>query len=242
MADSVTIARRFRGPKTSSNGGYACGLVAAPVKGEAVEATLRIPPPLDVPMERELRADGSAVMLLGDELVGTAQPANPLELDIPDPPSFDEAAAAGANCPWVDSHLYPECFVCGPHRTPPDGLHLLSGPVPGRRMVADAWVPEAGDAAADGTIGELLVWAALDCPTAHGFLHFEPPEQPVLLGRLTAQIRAPVVAGERHVVIGWPIERDGRKHLGGSALFREDELLASAEGIWIEAKPQSERA
>ena len=48
--DEVVIARRFCGPPTSANGGYACGLVAGLLDGRA-RVTLRSPPPLDRPLQ-----------------------------------------------------------------------------------------------------------------------------------------------------------------------------------------------
>ena len=56
MLASLTIARRFRGPRTSANGGYAAGLLAQALRlqggdgeahgdeAQAVEVTLRLPP------------------------------------------------------------------------------------------------------------------------------------------------------------------------------------------------------
>lgn len=46
MSETIVIPRRFRGPLTSGNGGYTCGLLAGIVGGEA-EVTLRLPPPLE---------------------------------------------------------------------------------------------------------------------------------------------------------------------------------------------------
>ena len=43
---TMTIARRFRGPANSSNGGYVCGMLARHISG-AAEITLRAPPPLE---------------------------------------------------------------------------------------------------------------------------------------------------------------------------------------------------
>lgn len=43
MAETVTIARRYRGPLDSANGGYAAGLLGARLGGTA-EVTLRLPP------------------------------------------------------------------------------------------------------------------------------------------------------------------------------------------------------
>jgi hypothetical protein len=47
---SIAINRRFRGPPTSANGGYVCGLVANVIGGSG-EVTVRAPPPLDQPLE-----------------------------------------------------------------------------------------------------------------------------------------------------------------------------------------------
>ena len=87
-------------------------------------------------------------------------------------------------------------------------------------------------------VDDLLVWAAVDCPSGNGPIFFHEPKNPVLLGRLTASLQEPVRVGERHVVFGWPVGREGRKHYGGSAICREDgTVCASAAGIWIERKP-----
>jgi hypothetical protein len=43
--------------------------------------------------------------------------------------------------------------------------------------------------------------------------------------------------GERCVVIGWPISRDGRKHYVGTALFSESgTLCGQAKATWIELR------
>ena len=66
-----------------------------------------------------------------------------------------------------------------------------------------------------------FVWAVLDCPTY--FALYMDGELPIsVLARLTARIDAPVVAGEEHVVIGWPLETEGRKRHAGSAVLSAD--------------------
>ena len=88
----ITIERRFRGPLTSANGGYACGRLAAFVDADVVEVTLRLPPPL----ERPLTVDGDgehATLLDGDAVVAEARAAQ-LELDVP--PAVSVAAAGEA--------------------------------------------------------------------------------------------------------------------------------------------------
>jgi hypothetical protein len=215
------IDSRFRGPHASGNGGYTCGIVAALV-GDSAEVTLRLPPPLDRPLDVE--RDGEVVRVLdGEAVVAEAAPAQ-LELDLPEPVSFDDAVRAAA--PDLESP-FPECFVCGHAR--PDGLHIFAGPVAGRDVVASPWVPGAD------VVGSEFVWAALDCPGAYatGALG----RGAVVLGRLTAHIRRVPRAGERCVVVGWPLGSNGRKHDAGTVLFGDDgDVLGVARATWIEPR------
>ena len=48
---AIVIDRRFRGPDDSGNGGYSAGLFALEHGGDVVEVTLRLPPPLETPLE-----------------------------------------------------------------------------------------------------------------------------------------------------------------------------------------------
>jgi hypothetical protein len=57
----------------------------------------------------------------------------------------------------------------------------------------------------------------------------------VVLGELAASILGTVKAGERCVVLGWPLGVEGRKHLAGTAIYAPDQrLLALARAVWIE--------
>jgi hypothetical protein len=79
-----------------------------------------------------------------------------------------------------------------------------------------------------------FAWAALD--DAGAWALFDEPSDglPVVLGRMAAKLVAPVRRGERCVVIGWPLGRDGRKMYSGTALFSEDgELRAFARATWV---------
>ena len=204
----------------------------------AAAVTLRSPPPLDRPLAVEVDGDATVVLRDGETLVAEGRPAPALELELPDPVSFDEAIEAGGNCPWAGEHPYPMCFSCGPDRHPPDSLHLLTGPLPSREVLADGWIPDPSLADAGGVIDPRIVWAVLDCPTGNGSFYFQPPAGPPLLGRLTARLLEPVHAGERYVVMGWPRAYAGRKHWGGSALFDSSgDPVAMAEGLWIEVRP-----
>ncbi len=79
----ITLGRRFRGPLTSANGGYACGRLAAFVDATDVEVTLRLPPPLDRPLAVR-RLEDAVHLLDGEAVVAEARPAH-VEIDPPAP-------------------------------------------------------------------------------------------------------------------------------------------------------------
>ena len=216
----LVIDPLYRGPEASANGGYVCGRLAGLVGGPA-EVTLRLPPPLGVAL---LAEDGR--LTAGESLVAEFGPAA-VDLDVPDPPAFEEAVEAQR--PDVHS-MFPHCFVCGFRRAPDEGLHIHPGPVAGReQLVAAPWVPRPDTSAPE------FVWCALDCPgayasglTSRGIL---------LLGRLAARVVRVPEPGERCVVAGWLLETNGRRHEAGTALFAGGELLALARATWIEPRP-----
>jgi hypothetical protein len=225
----IVIEPQFCGPAESGNGGYTCGLVAAAV-GEPAEVTLRRPPPLERPLHLEHRGD-VAVLLDGAELIAEARRAE-LALDVPEPVSYEEAIGAAPRYSGFEQHVFPTCFVCGPDRVPGDGLRIFAGAVQGRDLVADPWVPDPGLADSEGLVRHEFVWAALDCPGAFavGF----SGRGGLLLGRLTAEVRGPVRAGERYVVTGWPLGEDGRKLYAGTALTSAaGELCGLGRAVWI---------
>jgi hypothetical protein len=215
----IVVDRRFRGPDTSGNGGYACGLVAGAVGGDEVEVTLQLPPPLG----RPLVVDGAGRALDGAAVVAESRPAA-VDLRPVTPVGWAEACSSAA--PDLESP-FPNCFVCGYARGP-DGLHIHAGPVAGRDVVAAPWT-----VAADA-VGPEFVWAALDCPGAYAVAL--GGRGIVVLGRLTARILRVPAAGERCVAVGWPLGGGrGRKHEAGTALFTDGgELLGLARAVWIE--------
>ena len=227
MPASVVIARRFRGPPDSGNGGYSAGSLARALDG-VVEVTLRRPPPLDRALEVESRT--TLRLLDGAELVAEARPAM-LELDVPTPPSFEEALRASERYVGFRSHFFPGCFVCGPERAPGDGLRIFPGRAEGSAFVAAPWIPDAS-LAVDGRIPNEIVWASLDCPGYFGAAPEDVP--PALLGRMTAETRGTVAIGEECVVIGWQIGVEGRKLHAGTALFGSDGTLRGrAKQTWL---------
>lgn len=231
MTSTTTIDRRFCGPPRSANGGYTCGVLAGAIQG-AAEVTLRSPPPLDRPLTIDVDTEGAALHD-GDVVVATAR-GTLVDLDVPAVPSLADAVRAAAHSPLHDDHPYPTCFVCGPNRAPGDGLRLLCGPVDGRRVYAARWCPEWSLAGEDGVVLPEFVWSALDCPS--GVVTALLGEVGlIVLGRLAADLRSDVRAGEPHVVMAWPVSRDGRKlHTAAAVCTQEGTLCAVARATWIE--------
>lgn len=234
MTETAIIGGRFHGPPGSGNGGYCCGIVAAFIDGAAT-VRLRIPPPLDEPMEVHQQGDAVS-MFHGDELVASGRPVN-VDIEIPEPPGFDTAVAASARYRGFESHFYPGCFVCGPEREHGDGLRVFAGPVePGTGpvgMVAASWIPDESLVDSSANVSPEYLWAVLDCPGAYSFP--EPETGTILLGELSVDIRGAVVPGEKCVLIGWEIKHDGRKHYTGTALFGESgSCRAVGYATWFE--------
>ena len=218
----LVIDRHFRGPTGSANGGYTCGVLASLLHGPA-EVTLRLPPPLERPLEVGWEDGRRRIELRdGDALVAEAV-ASESELAPPEPVPFEEAAAAAL--PEGDKEsAFPECFVCGWARN--DGLGIYAGPVEGRDLVAATWTPSPDHVAPE------FVWAALDCPGAYA-VHGGERGMPVL-GRLAARVEHLPHAGEPCVVMAWPLGEDGRKLYAGTALYGEDgRVLGAARATWI---------
>lgn len=222
----VELERRFRGPLTSANGGYACGRLAGFVGAGTVEVTLRLPPPLERLLEVRRGADVT-LLLDGDAVVAEARPSR-LDLDPPSPVSLAEAEAAVARHVRVGNPVFGECFVCG-IRDEEDGLDIYAGPVAEREPVhAAPWIPRE-------VVEPEIVWAAIDCPGAYAVGAEGRGE--VVLGRMTARVERVPDTEERCVVVAWPLGEDGRKLLAGTALFTEGgDLLAVARQVWIEPR------
>ena len=237
----VAIEKRFCGPPKSANGGYACGLLAAYIGGNA-EITLLAPPPLGEPLGI-VAGEHGVELRKQEEVLARGRRAS---LDVPEFPlaSFCEAHDAIRRSPYDESrHPLPTCFVCGPQRTESDGLRIIPSPLPARAddktgTVAAPWVPAANLAGEDGTVAGEFIWAALDCPTgfaAAGAQHLGMTgAEAMLLGRMSARIEIRPYPGDRCIVVAWPTGRDGRKLFANSALLSsEGNLLAVAQTTWL---------
>ena len=227
---TVRIERRFRGPPTTGNGGYVAGLVAAALGGTNCTVTLKSPPPLDRDLTLTTQ-NATATLSLDDRLIVTAT-TEPVEIDVPPPPSLADARDAEPRFTGQSHHIFPGCFVCGPDRESGDGMRIFPGPMHDKaHRVAASWTPDESVADEEGVVRPEFLWAALDCP---GYFAAEASAGMALLGRMAAVLHRPVHAGEQLVVTGWPIDSHGRKHHVGSALHDgEGRLMAAAKATWI---------
>jgi hypothetical protein len=230
---SITIARRFNGPASTGNGGYVCGLLARELEG-ASQVTLRAPPPLETPLQLE-RSDGVVRLMHEGAAIAEAAPVA-FDLVAPPAPTLAQAEAARARYRGLIDHRYGTCFVCGPARTPRDGLEVFTGPTDSAQMVACTWTPVPDLADDAGRIAPQFLHAALDCPTYWALPR--AGEMAALLARMTASIdAAPPRIGETLIVSAWRLGSDGRKHRAASAVYTADgALIARAEALWIEPK------
>lgn len=233
MSELLRIPKRFNGPLESGNGGYCSGVAASFVEGPA-EVNLRRPAPLETPLDVVREDDGSIRLFDGETVVAEARPATELYLEVPSPVTPREAHAAAAHYTGLSEGLFSRCFVCG--RAREDAFGVFAGEVEGRQLVASTWTPPSWTADATGCVRPEFVWAVLDCPTY--FASYKDQELGSgVLARLAARIDAPVLAGEEHVVIAWPIETDGRKrHAASAVLSRDGAALAVARALLIEPR------
>jgi len=210
-----------------AHGGYVAGVLAAALAADSARVRLRRPVPTGRPLRIERPAEDQAELHDDDGLLADAVAAEVL-LHLPDPVGPAEAEAASRRFPGALHHPFPDCLACGTFR--PDGLRVLPGPVSGRAVVAAHWVPPAGLADRDGSLPPELVSAALDCPALWALMVHAPPECPdrVVTSTLELRLERPVLAGAPHVVMGWPIGREGRRRMAGAAILGPDGALCAA--------------
>jgi hypothetical protein len=235
VAETIVIPERFNGPPGTANGGYTCGLVAQALGGASAEVSLRSPPPLGRPLALE-RTDDAVELRDGDTLVADGRPEE-LELAAPEPVTVEQARAASRAGleRWSSGHPFRTCVVCGPDREPGDCFGVFPGPLDEGGRFAAVWEPDPS--LADGAqVRSEAVWAALDCPTSAPVVNFGQGPACVL-ARLAVRVDEQPEPGLPHVLLSWPLERDGRKRHAGAALFSADGLLlARSRALWIELR------
>jgi hypothetical protein len=232
VVETLSISRRFNGPTGRGQGGYSSAAIAEFVDGQA-EVSLRSPVPLETELDVVRGEDGSVRVLDGGTLVAEAGPIPALELDVPDPVTPDQAAAAKERYRGSTDDLFSHCFVCGMARA--DSLGVFAGAVDGRELVASPWTPPDWTADDSGRVHPEFLWAVMDCPA---YFAVYPDEQPMsFLAQMTARAEAPVTAGDEHVVLAWPISTAGRKQTaGGAVLSAAGDVLATARVLMIEPR------
>ena len=238
---AVIIQGRFRGPPSSGNGGYVCGLLARSIAGPAT-GVLRAPIPLDTSLSLRASADGVVLSDLEGRLIADARPAGHDDLaDPPAAPTLEAARAAGARYVGLSQRVHPICFTCAPDLTPGIGLRIGVGRLEGAPAghVAGVWTPHAAFADPDGRTAAEVVWAAMDCPGFYAWMELEG-RHGALLGTMHAEVIEPPSVGAETIVLAWPIERVGRREIAGVALFdAQGRLLARARQVWIVMAPRA---
>ncbi len=224
------IDHRFCGPPDSGNGGYVAGMLAQALGCAACQVTLQSRPPLDRDLEVRLEPAGAG-LFDGDTLVASAVPSA-VEFDVPRPPTMAAAIEAERRYTGFEEHVFPTCFVCGPGRSPGDGLRIFAGALDdGTELFAATWRPDASLGDDDGLVRPEFVWAALDCP---GYFAVQAQAGPALLGRMVAHVFDRPRVGEPLIVTAWPVRHEGRKHYAGTALHSANgALFAAARETWI---------
>jgi hypothetical protein len=230
----LRIPARFCGPPGAANGGYLAGRLAALVAGD-VEVTFRHITPLERSL-RVRRVTGGIDLCDRDRVLAEAREAS-FTAEPPPPVSIEQAEIATTEFPRFVEHPIPRCFACGPERAPGDGLRIFPGLVAGRDATyAAPWAPDVSLADESGRVAREFLWAALDC--AGAFAVNEPPRGLALLGRMAAKIERDVRAGDRLVVVAWPIAVADRRLVAGTAIYGADEAVcAVARSTWVLTRP-----
>ncbi|MDP6563366.1 MAG: hypothetical protein QF578_00925 [Alphaproteobacteria bacterium] len=233
--EQIVIDPHFVGPPEITLGSYISGRMAAYLDSDTVTVTLRAPTPMGRPVGVDTDTPGEVRMYDGDTLLNEAVPGS-LDIEIPEVIGLEEAK--GASLRHVIEMPFPDCFGCGSARTEDTGLHLRSGPVAGRNLVAVDWLPRAKAVGAGmgEPVPKAMIWAALECPMARALdlPDMKTPEQIVLLGRMTARVVAQPIVGQPCFFMGWPVERvDRRMEIAGSLHDADGGLLAATALTFI---------
>lgn len=229
----IVIDKRYQGVPGVSLGGYVAGLAAKELgPAAAVTLTKVVPPGSTVTLDL---GESQVLMRVDGEVAATAVVSR-LESTAPEFVPPEQAELASELYPGFAHHFFPNCFTCGPGRASGDGLRIFPGPVEGRPVVAALWRPPSSLGQTDGTVASEFLWAALDCPAIWGHVVHggSQADDRAVSGRLELRQHAPVRGDAPSIVVGWPIERQGRKIMAGAAIFSESgQLLVEARQTMI---------
>ena len=245
---SVSIDSVYNGPVNCGNGGYISGLLAGFIEGDA-EIRINAAFPVETSLQVKKSDEGIGVYL-DDKLLGSARSIQ-LELAIPTPPDLANATAASQRFDFIHSSDSKGCYVCSPLRTDENGLRVFCGALDEvvkpnssidwstqteKNIVAAVWRPADNLCNDEGSIDNIYVWSALDCPGAYAIKAIEPNTGIQLLGTCSGSIKMPLSANEDYIVSSWKISpNSGRKRFMGVAIHNSaGELMACAEQIWFD--------
>jgi hypothetical protein len=224
--NQITVDSRFNGLPGIALGGYSSGLIATAFNARAVEVKLRRPVPIG--RELELVHTAAGIDLRDGETVLATGAATRVAIEAPQAPTLAQATAASRRFPGHHQHPYGDCFACGPGRAEGDGLRIFPGTVKGRSIIAAPWIPT--DASGnDGRVGLDLIWSAFDCVQLWALMIHQPGasgERAVTVA-LAGTARNHVRPGLPHVLMGWPLPRQGNSLRAGAALIGPDGELCA---------------
>lgn len=244
---TLTIPTRFNGPRSSGNGGWVSGQLAAELVGDTPDRPVRVkllkPPPLGVPLGVQVTCDAASGAPVVDlttaagEVVSTATQVAVETPQVIEPVSLAQARSAAASFPGNSDHPFPTCYVCGTNRPEADGLALHPGFVaPG--VTACVWRAPAEVAVTDSVSARARalaeMWAALDCP---GGWSAGLSGRPMVLGTMTAAVLGWVPAGAQCQVMGRCDETRERTSLTTSMVWSDGQLVAWATAVWVVVDP-----
>ncbi len=214
----------------------AAGLADPTATGpQPVTVTLRRPPPLDTDLVLTT-AESTVLLLDGAEVVAEAEREPGPGPDPVDPVTVAVAAAAEDSYAGSQGHPFPTCLVCGPDRSPGDGMRLRPGPVTDG-TTACRWTPDPALADDGGLVESASVWAALDCPSAWTT---DIANRPLVLGRISATVDRRPRAGEALVVVARHRDTVGRKTWTATTVYdAAGGVVGRAAQLWISIDPRT---
>lgn len=228
----LRAATHLHGPRNILQGGLAAGLLlvaarsvdtfGAPVT--AIDAELRAPTPLDVPVTAELRRAAAAVSDVAIRADGRVVVEGRVELagHALDPEVGDLQGLATVPLPAPhEQERFPVCWVCGAHN--PRGLKVLPG-YAGEGLVVSTYWPDPSLAGDRGALDPLVVTALLDCPTTWASMHAVDGQgaSAAMLASYHVRFFADAPLGEPLRTVARFDAADGRKLRARSALVDED--------------------
>ena len=113
-------------------------------------------------------------------------------------------------------------------------VQLQSAPLEGRMDFATTWTPPEWSAAADGSVLDRFVWAAIDCPSGWRAGSVGSEFRLAVTGEMRAEVYGPIQLGSTYALVAWAGDWRGRRVTAGTALFSEDRAcLAASESMWV---------